>query len=65
MTKGDDGQLNSPACSMHEADDVYMGYARKTERLDALNRLLEVERAGGVDHPTGLGRNKTGPEARS
>src|SRR6185437_5290622 len=38
--------LSSPACSMSEADDVYMGYAGKAELLALLNELLEAERAG-------------------
>lgn len=36
----------SPACSMHEADDAYMGYASKEELVTFLNELLEAERAG-------------------
>jgi len=36
----------SPACSMHEADDGYMGYATKDELVGFLNELLEAERAG-------------------
>jgi hypothetical protein len=37
---------SSPACSMHGADDVYMGYADKNELIIFLNELLEAERAG-------------------
>src|ERR1700730_18913944 len=37
---------SSPACSMHEADDVYMGYAGKDELTAILTELLEAERAG-------------------
>jgi hypothetical protein len=37
---------SSPACSMHEADDAYMGYADKNELIIFLNELLEAERAG-------------------
>jgi hypothetical protein len=37
---------SSPACSMHEADDAYMGYAGKAELIAVLNELLEAERAG-------------------
>jgi len=37
---------SSPACSMHEADDAYMGYAGKEELLGFLTELLEAERAG-------------------
>jgi hypothetical protein len=36
----------SPACSMHEADDGYMGYVTKDELVAFLNELLEAERAG-------------------
>jgi uncharacterized protein DUF6306 len=39
-------ELSSPACSMHEADDAYMGYAAKDELTALLNELLEAERAG-------------------
>ena len=38
--------VSSPACSMHEADDAYMGYAGKDELVAFLNELLEAERAG-------------------
>ena len=47
--RNDDGtevELSSPACSMHEADDQYMGYASKDELITFLNELLEAERAG-------------------
>ena len=37
---------SSPACSMHEADDAYMGYAGKEELTAILTELLEAERAG-------------------
>lgn len=45
---GDDEavEVSSPACSMHEASDAYMGYATKDELVAALNELLEAERAG-------------------
>ena len=43
---GTEGELSSPACSMHEADDQYMGYAGKDELITFLNELLEAERAG-------------------
>ena len=50
MTKGSkdtpDVKVSSPACSMHEADDTYMGYAGKDELVAFLNELLEAERAG-------------------
>jgi Domain of unknown function (DUF6306) len=39
-------QPSSPACSMHEAGDAYMGYAGRDELVAFLNRLLEAERAG-------------------
>lgn len=39
-------EVSSPACSMHEADDTYMGYADKNELIIFLNELLEAERAG-------------------
>ena len=44
---GDDipAEPSSPACSMHEADDSYMGYAGSAELLAFLNSLLEAERA--------------------
>ena len=35
-----------PACSMHQADDAYMGYAGKEELTAILTELLEAERAG-------------------
>ncbi|MGH7033761.1 MAG: DUF6306 domain-containing protein [Stellaceae bacterium] len=50
MTKRSDAdppiEVSSPACSMSEADDVYMGYAGKAELLALLKELLEAERAG-------------------
>ncbi|MGH7115964.1 MAG: DUF6306 domain-containing protein [Stellaceae bacterium] len=39
-------EVSSPACSMHEADDAYMGYAGKDELAAFLNELLEAEHAG-------------------
>ncbi|MGE0423208.1 MAG: DUF6306 domain-containing protein [Reyranellaceae bacterium] len=36
----------SPACSAHEMDDAYMGFAPRDELLVFLNTLLEAERAG-------------------
>lgn len=39
-------EVSSPACSMHEADDAYMGYADKDELVAFLNELLEAEHAG-------------------
>jgi len=40
------GESFSPACSMREADDVYMGYMTQDELIAFLNELLEAERAG-------------------
>lgn len=37
---------SSPACYAAEADDAYMGFAPREEIVDALNELLEAERAG-------------------
>jgi hypothetical protein len=39
-------QYSSPACSIHEVSDEYMGYAGKDELIPVLNELLEAERAG-------------------
>lgn len=39
-------EAGSPACSMHEAEDAYMGYATRDELSQFLNELLEAERAG-------------------
>jgi hypothetical protein len=39
-------EFSSPACSMHEASDAYMGYADQDEVTTFLNELLEAERAG-------------------
>ena len=39
-------EFSSPACSMHEADDTYLGYAGKDELVTFLNELLEAEHAG-------------------
>lgn len=36
----------SPVCYAAEADDIYMGFAGTEELLNALNELLEAERAG-------------------
>lgn len=43
---GEVPEFSSPACSMHEAGDTYMGYAGKEELISFLNELLEAERAG-------------------
>lgn len=45
-TSQEDTELSSPACSMHEADDAYMGFAPREEVLMLLNELLAAERAG-------------------
>lgn len=45
-TSPETGELSSPACSMHEADDAYMGFASHEEVLTLLNELLAAERAG-------------------
>jgi len=37
---------SSPACSMRQADDTYMGYAGRDELVAFLNGRLEAERAG-------------------
>lgn len=39
-------EVSSPACSMHEANNSYMGYAGKDELVAFLNQLLEAEHAG-------------------
>ena len=41
-----DVEVNSPARSMHHADEAYMGYAGTDELVSFLNELLEAERAG-------------------
>jgi hypothetical protein len=48
MTNRRDDEIegSSPACSMHQADDVYMGYMAREELIAFLNELLEAERAG-------------------
>lgn len=40
------GRFDSPACSMHEADDAYMGFVGPDELAPLLQELLEAERAG-------------------
>ncbi len=45
----DEGSIagfSSPACTMQEANDAYMGYADKDELTTFLNELIEAERAG-------------------
>jgi hypothetical protein len=37
------GELSSPACSMREAEDAYMGYAAKSEIVTLLDELLAAE----------------------
>ena len=50
-----DSEPSSPACSMHETDDAYMGYAGKEELAAILTELLEAERAGvRVTHESAL-----------
>lgn len=39
-------ESTSPVCYAESADDSYMGYATREELLEALNELLEAERAG-------------------
>ena len=39
-------EAGSPACSMREAEDAYMGYATRDELSLFLNQLLEAGRAG-------------------
>jgi hypothetical protein len=41
-----DAEFGPPACSMHEADHAYMGYAAKDELTTLSNELLEAEHAG-------------------
>jgi hypothetical protein len=36
----------SPACSAHQADDAYMGFASRTEIAAFLKELAAAERAG-------------------
>lgn len=38
-------ELNSPACSMRQADDVYMGFAGNVEIVRLLTDLLDAETA--------------------
>ena len=45
-TKDEPIEVTSPACSMHTADEVYMGYAGPDELIAFLNELLEAETAG-------------------
>lgn len=40
------GRFDLPACSMHEADDAYMGFVGPDELAPLLQELLEAERAG-------------------
>jgi len=52
---------SSPACSMHEADDAYMGYAGKEKLTAILTELLEEERAGvRVAHESALTARRWG-----
>ncbi len=43
--------FSSPACAMHEADDAYMGYARRAELAGLLRALLGVQRLLVPDNP--------------
>lgn len=54
----------SPPCSLHEADPSYMGYLSNAEIVDALNELLEGERAGarGVNE---IARETANPDVRA
>jgi len=38
-------EFSSPSCSMHEADNCYIGFLGTGEVVEALNELLEIERA--------------------
>jgi hypothetical protein len=42
----DPKQPASPACSAHEADDAYMGYAGRAEIAAFLKELAAAEEAG-------------------
>lgn len=41
--------LSSPACSAHEADDAYMGFATRAE-ISAFLKALEAAECAGVPH---------------
>jgi hypothetical protein len=56
-------EVSSPACSMHEAGDAYMGYAGKEELIAFLNELLEAERAGARVTLESARATSTGPTA--
>src|SRR6266436_2146525 len=59
-------ESSSPACSMHQADDAYMGYAGKEELTAILTELLEAERAGvrvAHESPDSSGRAAGGADA--
>lgn len=47
MQRFDDesAQFASPACGMHQADDLYMGYAGTEELVSLLNELLAAQPA--------------------
>jgi hypothetical protein len=51
----------SPACSMGEAGDIYMGYADRDEILATLNGLLEASRAGARAALATIPQAPTGP----
>jgi hypothetical protein len=42
----DPKETASPACSAHEADDAYMGFASRTEIAAFLKELAMAEEAG-------------------
>jgi hypothetical protein len=44
-SKNPPSEPSSPACSMREADDAYMGFAGKEEIETLLRELLAAERA--------------------
>jgi antitoxin (DNA-binding transcriptional repressor) of toxin-antitoxin stability system len=60
----DDEMPASPACSMHEAEDAYMGYWGPDELAERLNQLLEAERAGARVTLETAGEVGEGPVAR-
>ncbi len=56
-------EVNSPACSMRDADDAYMGYVGKEELIAFLNELLEAESAGAQVTLASARAAGTGPVA--
>ena len=55
-------KLSSPACSMHEADDAYMGYAGKDE-LPPFSMNCSRRSAPALGHARERGRAASGPIA--